>query len=91
MVFSQILKSCKKEAQQKLEMLIKNWQNNLVLKVKKFQFIKKTILNWKNKIIFPLKCLALKIKHNTIYSSKKTFEKHVDLFLSSNYKNSIMF
>ena len=36
----------------------------------------------KNKI-FPLVCVVMKIKQYHIYTSKQTFEKHVDFLLRS--------
>ena len=42
--------------------------------------MKKTMQKYKNKIIFPLACLVVKIKHLTIFILQKNFFKwHVDL------------
>ena len=42
--------------------------------------MKKTMQKYKNKIIFPLACLVVKIKHLTIFIlQKKFFKWHVDL------------
>ena len=51
--------------------------------------MKKTMRKQKSKIIFPLACLVVNIKHRTIFIlQKKIFKWHVDLSLVSNTKNS---
>ena len=50
---------------------------------------KKTMRTQKKKVIFPLACLVINIKHRTIFILQNNFfERHVDLSLVSNMKNS---
>ena len=51
--------------------------------------MKKTMRKQKSKVIFPLAWLVVNIKHRTIFIlQNKFFERHVDLSLVSNIKNS---
>ena len=51
--------------------------------------MKKTMQRQKNKAIFPLACVVINIKHRTIFIlQNKFFERHFDLSLISNIKNS---
>ena len=42
---------------------------------------------WKNKIIFPLLCLIMKIKHHTVFILRNKLLRNIDLFLLWNSKN----
>ena len=70
------------------EILIKNLQNNLILNAKDFLFIKKNNQNQKKPNNISIN--VFRYEDETpycIYTSKRNFEKHVDLLLLSNSKN----
>ena len=50
---------------------------------------KKTMRTQKKKVIFPLACLIINLKHRTTFIlQNKFFERHVDVSQVSNIKNS---
>ena len=50
--------------------------------------MKNTMQRQENKVIFPLACLVINIKHRTIFIlQNKFFKRHVDLSLLLNTKN----
>ena len=68
-------KSLPTKIHQKLDMMPENWQNNLILKEQNFLFTKNTMQKLKSKIIYPLLCLVLEIKHHTAFLIQKKFLK----------------
>ena len=85
MVFGQTPKSCRQKYSKKIEMLIKKFQNKLILKMKNFLFIKKDYAEIEKQNNISIDIFRYKYKGlYRIYTSKQTCEKHAHFVLLLN-------